>query len=294
MLSKNYRNSVRWAFNIQEWKPTSNEWTLATQCVQTEETERIHRFVFAEDAKASMVGQLLMRKAASEITGIPYNEVKFSRSETGKPFVSSHSEILRTMNYNFNISHHGSMCVLAAGLGRRLGIDVMNVELRDSRSVPEYFNLMQKQFSSAEWNFIMCPSSENEQLQRFFRLWCLKESYVKGKGTGISYNLRNLSFDCKTARLKECVIVTDTKLFVQESLESNWLFEETMLNKNHCVAVAVEKGLQGSRQHDNDDIQDESNFSILNYEELMLNACPFVAPHHDFWKMFCGKSARPQ
>lgn len=292
MLSKRYGSAVRWAFNFQDWKPTFQEWMLASQCVQTEENERIHRFVFAEDSKAAMVGQLLMRKAATEITEIPYNEVRFTRSETGKPFICSHSDVLKNMNFNFNVSHHGSMCVLAAGPGRSLGVDVMKVELRSSRSLPEYFNLMQKQFSSAEWDFIMCPGTENEQLQRFFRLWCLKESYVKARGTGISYNLRNLSFDCKTTRLKECVVVTDTKLYIQGSLESGWLFEETMLDKNHCVAVAIEKGLQECSKY-KDDVQEESVlFSFLNYEELMKNSCPFVAPNNDFWKMFCEKSEK--
>ena len=49
------RGSVRLAVKAKAWVPTQKEWSLAAQCVQPEEKERIGRFVFKKDAKSAMV-----------------------------------------------------------------------------------------------------------------------------------------------------------------------------------------------------------------------------------------------
>ena len=48
--------SLRWAFNFGEWAPSQQEWLLGAQSIQAEEKERIGKFVFKKDSKASMVG----------------------------------------------------------------------------------------------------------------------------------------------------------------------------------------------------------------------------------------------
>jgi len=47
--------SIRWFFNSRLWQPTVEEWMLAAQRIQQEEKERIEKFVFKRDGKASMV-----------------------------------------------------------------------------------------------------------------------------------------------------------------------------------------------------------------------------------------------
>lgn len=47
---------VKWAFNFRAWQPTRSEWMFCGQCIQSEEKDRIQRFVFKKDAKAAMVG----------------------------------------------------------------------------------------------------------------------------------------------------------------------------------------------------------------------------------------------
>jgi 4'-phosphopantetheinyl transferase len=38
------------------------------------------------------------------------------------------------------------------------------------------------------------PKSTNNQLKRFYRMWCLKESVVKALGVGIDFNLQSFEF----------------------------------------------------------------------------------------------------
>lgn len=63
---------------------------------------------------------------------------------------------------------------------------------------------------------------------------------MKAVGTGIVHNLQTLSFSCKTPSLKYGEIVTDTKLYKDDVYQKNWKFEESLLDDNHCTAVAVE------------------------------------------------------
>lgn len=62
---------------------------------------------------------------------------------------------------------------------------------------------------------------------------------MKAVGTGIAHNLQTLSFSCKTS-LIDGEIVNDTKLYKDDVYQKNWKFEESLLNDNHCTAVAVE------------------------------------------------------
>ena len=68
---------------------------------------------------------------------------------------------------------------------------------RDSRidRLEEFFSVMNRQFTEQEWTFIHGDmKSEEKQLERFFRNWTLKESYVKAIGTGLNLDLRSLNF----------------------------------------------------------------------------------------------------
>ncbi|GIY39549.1 l-aminoadipate-semialdehyde dehydrogenase-phosphopantetheinyl transferase [Caerostris extrusa] len=217
--------------------------------------QRCYRFAFKDDCKTSLIGQLLIRKVVNEYVKIPYDKIVLSRSSSGKPYLEQND------NFFFNVSHHGDFCVLAADYNSKVGIDVMKVKYREKRSVSEFFSLMRKQFSSHEWNFIIQPGLEKEQLGRFYRLWCLKESYVKAIGTGIVFDLQSLSFSCTTPILPQGTITTDTKLYEKGQLKPLWKFEETFLDDNHCVAVATEPIKQIAEQ----DIGDHDQLKLFNF-----------------------------
>lgn len=67
---------------------------------------------------------------------------------------------------------------------------------------------------------------------------CLKESFVKLVGFGIGYSLRRLNFTVHSA-LSVGRTVNDTDVQVDGRLQIDWKFEETMLDDNHIVCVAL-------------------------------------------------------
>ena len=75
-----------------------------------------------------------------------------------------------------------------------------------------------------------------------FVFQCLKESYVKALGVGIGFELKRVEFHLGCGGgLRAGEITRDTQVYVDGALEDDWLFQETMLDQIHCVAVAVKK-----------------------------------------------------
>ncbi|XP_043928536.1 L-aminoadipate-semialdehyde dehydrogenase-phosphopantetheinyl transferase isoform X2 [Protopterus annectens] len=232
--------SVRWAFRYGAWSPTRVEWLLAARCVQPEEKDRIGQFIYTKDAKAAMVGRLLMRKVIAEKLHIPWNEIILQRTAKGKPFLTnSVPSMLST--FNFNISHQGDYAVLAAEPVLQVGVDVMKTSLPARGSVPEFFRIMKRQFTDLEWNVIKSSGSEWEQMDMFHRHWALKESFIKAVGVGVGFNLQRIEFHVSPLRINTEQVCKETAMFLDGEHEEEWAFEETKLDNDHHVAVALGK-----------------------------------------------------
>lgn len=272
-------SNIRWAFNTKAWTPDYEEVMAATSYIQLEEKERIDKFLYQDDAKSSMVGRLLMRKFAHVSTGIPYNEVRFGRDERGKPYLMGVGDI----PINFNVSHQGDYAVLAGNKEKNIGVDVMKIEAPANKNVPEFFRLMRRQFSTYEWDTVKQFPLESQQMACFYRLWCLKEAYVKNIGVGITIPLINISFSIKTFDLKVGEVVTDTKLYVNGVKKHDWLFEETLVDEKHTVAVSIQS---------KEDLGLSPAFSYLNFEELVKEAKPLCMPDAAFTNKFMTKEIK--
>jgi hypothetical protein len=70
-----------------------------------------------------------------------------------------------------------------------------------------------------------------ERLTAFYRLWCLKESYVKALGEGVTFDIKRV--ECVTnsdlyinKSARKHLVVSDTQLFVDNKLVRNVKFYE--------------------------------------------------------------------
>jgi 4'-phosphopantetheinyl transferase len=112
--------------------------------------------------------------------GIDYTEeTPVIKGKMGKPSLASRPDI----HYNISHAHGIAACVVS---DFECGIDCERV--REYRP-----NVMKRAFSEKEREMVeKAPEDMKEQL--FFRLWTLKEAYVKAIGTGISYPLNTAEF----------------------------------------------------------------------------------------------------
>ncbi|XP_053871530.1 L-aminoadipate-semialdehyde dehydrogenase-phosphopantetheinyl transferase isoform X1 [Malaclemys terrapin pileata] len=221
--------SVRWAFPCAAWAPRRDEWLLAARLVQPEEKDRVRQFVFARDAKAAMAGRLLIRKLIAEKLWIPWNEINLQRTSKGKPFLVN--DILGIHpNFNFNVSHQGDYAVLAAEPELQVGIDIMKTNLPGSGSVPDFFRIMKRQFTEAEWRVIKSMNNEWIQLDMFYRHWALKESFIKAIGIGIGFNLQRIEFNASPLQLEVGKVYKETKMLLDGDKEEGWTFEQVIMS----------------------------------------------------------------
>ncbi|OWF47055.1 L-aminoadipate-semialdehyde dehydrogenase-phosphopantetheinyl transferase-like [Mizuhopecten yessoensis] len=292
MAGRHVRMSVRWAFNFRAWAPSAEDWTVCNQCVQPEEAQRISKFVFKKDAKSSMIGRLMIRKVISEYLNIPFKEVTLARSEKGKPYIADRTDV---DNFSFNVSHQGDYAVLAAQGNCILGVDVMKLETRTD--VDSFFETMRRQFTAEEWMLIRSPTTDKERLKLFFRLWCLKESYVKALGVGIGFEVGRLNFNLPTLNIDSSVI-SDTTLKIAGTPMPDWTFEEQLLG-DHSIAVAVNEndktrlGCPVNKNMEEGLLSAGGEFKVLDFRDVIKNVQSLSEPDMSFWENFHVKAEDP-
>ncbi|XP_055840614.1 L-aminoadipate-semialdehyde dehydrogenase-phosphopantetheinyl transferase [Episyrphus balteatus] len=293
----------RWAVDLRSFTPSLTQLTSACLLVQPEEKTRLIKFHFIDDFLSSLVGRLLMRKFVSETTNIKHNDIIFDRDVRGKPYLKNSKP--DSPQISFNVSHHGSMVVLAGVVVNvhqqttdddsqqqntpslttatttdfGVGIDVMKIEYTGGKTLSEFFRIMTRNFSASEWRYINRTHHTTEQakLKAFIRNWCLKESFVKNIGVGISIDLQKISFAIQSDDLDTDNIVTSTKLSIDDVPATMWLFEEHMLDKEHCVAIAFRNCIPS----------EEGEFKFFNFDELLVGGVDKGAPAMEECKEYC-------
>lgn len=264
-------NRVRWVFDCGNWFPSESDWSKASRSIQLEEKERIGRFVFKRDAKRSIIGQLMIRKFLTETTQLPWSKIKTKRDYNNKP-------IIEGFNFNFNISHDGNLVVLAGEENTIVGIDIMRNCYKGGKTLNEFFRIMHRNFHINEWAYIK-KGTNTEQIDSFYRFWCLKESYVKATGTGLTIDLKQICFVPKS-ELKKNVIICDTELFIDGQLMFEWNFHE-LLYDDYTITVCI----KGSAT--------PVNFQLINFQNLMSNAEMISEEDENYCKLYWSKEEQP-
>jgi len=262
---------LRWVFNSMSWEPTKRQLLKALSCISLEENTRIRKFRFKDDYKHSLIGRLLIRKCVNKLLDLNWCDIHLSRDEKGKPIlISKHAE----KALYFNISHQGSYTVLAASCKSNVGIDVMKFVSPNNIDTQSFFQLMKRQFVTEEWDYIRSFSQQFQQLKAFYRLWCLKESYLKAIGTGIgTSSAAFMKFDIKTSDLTTSPCC-DTHLYL-DNCQQTWKFTELLLDELHVVTVASEH-----------DVSKEFEYLVIDDLLLADDANHAISANEKCWDEF--------
>lgn len=123
----------------------------------------------------SLLGQCLKEYGIDYV----YDETPLLFGEHGKPSLAEHPGL------HYNISHADG--IAAAMVSEfECGIDCERVR-------PYSKSVFKRCYSEAEHRAVEA-APENERDMLFFKLWTLKEAYVKALGKGLSFPLRNAEF----------------------------------------------------------------------------------------------------
>lgn len=152
-----------------------------SEFIHREKKIKIQKLNHKEDKIRTLIGEVLIRNIIKENLAISNEDIVFEINRYGKPFLRDNP------NFNFNISHSGNYVVCAID-HKPIGIDIEKIISIEYKSISKNF------FTSKELNFIM-EENLNNQLNKFYEIWTLKESYVKACGQGLYMSLKAFSME---------------------------------------------------------------------------------------------------
>jgi 4'-phosphopantetheinyl transferase len=155
---------------------------LMTEAERSQEA----RFHFAEDRHRYRLTRALLRTTLSRYADIAPERWTFTANTYGRPSISNDSEAARRIS--FNLSHTRKLVVLAVTHDHELGIDTEDTA---TRSPP--LEIADRFFAPDEVASLRALPAQ-QQLERFFQYWTLKESYIKARGMGLSLPLDQFAF----------------------------------------------------------------------------------------------------
>lgn len=132
-----------------------------------------------EKDKARSLGAGAALDHALETYGLKERSIEYEFGEWGKPFLKYHPNIY------FSLSHSGDYAICSIG-DRPMGNDIERIK-------PGRLKVADRFFAKEELDWMYAVQDEEEVTRRMFRIWTMKESFLKATGKGISLPLGDFS-----------------------------------------------------------------------------------------------------
>lgn len=189
------------------------------------ERARGARFHFERDRKQFVITRALVRSVLSYYRPLAPEAWEFSANQWGRPAIVQSAG----QGLSFNLSHTAGLVLLAVSGVPVLGVDVENA---GQRQAP--LDVARSYFSASEADELYALALE-QQPERFFHYWTLKESYIKAKGRGLSIPLDQFSL-----QFQEPEQITIQFANHIEPEPDNWRFWLLKL-AGYTISVCVQK-----------------------------------------------------
>lgn len=196
-----------------------------------EEQARADRFVSAHHTRRFIIAYGIMRQILAGYLGALAADLRFGVGDHGKPFLELPTHNVPTIE--FNLSHSGSVALLAIARGRAIGVDV---EEWDDRV--QHLAVSERFFSPVERDALRALDADGRVIDGFFAAWSRKEAYLKATGRGITRGLHH--FDVSLHPDAPAVLVADR---LDVDAPSQWTMRAIAPRRGYSAAVVVESPL---------------------------------------------------
>jgi Phosphopantetheinyl transferase len=151
-----------------------------------EEHAKWQRYRFDKDKHQHLVTRALIRDTLSRYEpSIAPQDWRFEFNAHGKPAIAN----ALSGPLHFNLSHTQNLAALAVTRCAPVGVDVEKI-----KTVEQVRGLAERCFTDGEIAFVF-GGDKAAVMERFFKLWTLKEAYIKAHGCGMSLSLHSVAFD---------------------------------------------------------------------------------------------------
>ena len=177
---------------------------------------KVDKLMFEKDKWLSLGTEYLLMKGLDELN-IDYSKIEIGFIENNKPILKNCPKKLY-----FNLSHSDemAMCVIS---DCEVGCDIQKISEKEN-----LFEIAKRFFHPQEVEMIKNSKIE-EKTDLFYRIWVLKESYIKATGKGLQTSLNEFRI---------CLEENQPKIFFNDALDEKFKFEEIQVEDcNYKSAV---------------------------------------------------------
>jgi 4'-phosphopantetheinyl transferase len=153
---------------------------------------------------------------------VPAGGWEFSIGQWGKPSIAA--PVIETP-LSFNLSHTNCFVAFIVGSNPEIGVDVEHLERGGS-----LIEIARHSFAPGEYAYLTTLPPERQR-DAFFRIWTLKEAYIKAKGQGLSLGLDTFSFH-----------FDEEDKPVLSGADGDWSFFEFQPLADYRIAIASQPG----------------------------------------------------
>lgn len=143
--------------------------------------EKVDKVKSREDKKRSLAAGLLLTQMGTVLCKQRAVPTDIGYEKNGKPYFTDRPDL------HFNLSHSGKWAVCAFS-DAPVGVDVEVRRDTTNLKVAERF------FSKKENEYINSFDTKEQREDAFYKIWTLKEAFIKATGEGLSRPLNEFSF----------------------------------------------------------------------------------------------------
>jgi 4'-phosphopantetheinyl transferase len=174
-----------------------------------EKVEKMKNYRMQIDQVRCILGEILLKYILWKHHGIEQQKILYKYNKNGKPLLANQEGVY------FNISHSGSW-ILCGVSNCQIGVDVEGGN-REEMQIAKRF------FTKEEYTYLECLDSCTQK-GVFYKLWTLKESYVKciGKGLQIPFNSFRFGFLNEAIQMYQCSIKNNEYSFLSQQIQGEY------------------------------------------------------------------------
>jgi 4'-phosphopantetheinyl transferase len=196
------------------------------EVLSPDERARAERFRFDKDRNQFIESRAALRLLLGQYLNAAPAGLVFAKTAHGKPALAngqSHSGL------RFNLSRRDGLALVAVTRNREIGVDVELI-----RADLPLFEIANVSFSENELATLQ-SLPESQQAAGFYNCWTRKEAYVKARGEGFSFPLKQFDVSLTPGAAAELLEVRGSNTEVDR-----WTMQELSAGDGYVAALIFE------------------------------------------------------
>lgn len=173
--------------DLHVWRASLNsssaELLYFQSLLSKDENERAERFYFDRDRDRYIVGRGILRTLLSGYLGIDARRIRIVYGSDGKPMLE---DAFNKQHLQFNLSNSNDWAIYIFGWHHPVGIDLEQIRAFDSAD-----DFARRFFAEPE-TALLNTLTDDQKWDAFFKFWTAKESFLKAKGSGLTFPLNQV------------------------------------------------------------------------------------------------------